>query len=58
MVRIDSYQLKDLRFELREAYGGLTQTKTLTPWAIDEIAGLGYSCIDQQGQIITSSQLC
>jgi hypothetical protein len=73
MVRIDSYKLKPLRFELKEAYGTvraypvdqeaflfcrLTQTKTLTPWAIDEIAGLGYSCIDQRGQIITSNQLC
>ena len=73
MVNIHTYQLKPLRFELKEAYGvvraypvdqeaflfcRLTQTKTLTPWAIDEIAGLGYNCVDQRGKLITSSDLC
>ena len=68
MVRIDSYKLKDLRFELREAYGvvraypvdqeaflfcRLTQTKTLTPWAIDELCGPTRSDHHEQPTMLT-----
>jgi hypothetical protein len=63
---------KQITFQLKESYGrvraypispeaqllvDLTGAKTLLPQSISTIAGLGFECVDQQGQAINPSQL-
>lgn len=63
---------KQITFQLKESYGrtraypvspeakllvDLTGAKTLLPQAMPTLVGLGYQCVDQQGQAINPSQL-